>query len=108
MKRVGVFNAGLLGLSLVGLISIINPTIGVSAEEKVVAHEGVIQPTRALMNDIAKRMNNILDGILAVKGTVDLENTSFIQLTSVGPDTSLPATFLLPAACENLAPSLHL
>ncbi len=65
MKRVGFSNAGLLGLSLVGLISIINPTMGVSAEEKVVAHEGVIQPTRALMNDIAKRMNNILDGILA-------------------------------------------
>jgi hypothetical protein len=53
-----------MGLSLAGLISVVNPTEVVLAEEKVVTHEHVAEPTQVLMDEIAKRVNNILDGIL--------------------------------------------
>src|SRR3990167_8738824 len=65
MKRWRLLSVSLMGLSLVGLISVVNPTKVVLAEEKVVTHEHVDEPTQVLMNEIAKRVNNILDGILA-------------------------------------------
>ncbi|MDO8142294.1 MAG: cytochrome c [Candidatus Brocadiales bacterium] len=65
MKRLRFLSVGLMGLSLVGLISVVNPTNVILAEEKVVTHEHVDEPTQVLMNEIAKRVNNILDGILA-------------------------------------------
>ena len=65
MKRVNFLSVGLLGLSFIGVSNIANPVKVIAAEEKVVVHEGVVQPTRALMNEIAKRMSNILEGTLA-------------------------------------------
>lgn len=65
MKRRRLFSVSLMGLSLAGLISVVTPTEVVLAEEKVVTHEHVDEPTQVLMNEIAKRVNNILDGILA-------------------------------------------
>lgn len=65
MKRLRFLSVGLMGLSLAGLISVVNPTNVVLAEEKVVLHEHVDEPTQVLMNGIAERVNNILDGILA-------------------------------------------
>ena len=65
MKRWRFLSVGLMGLSLAGLISVVNPTNVILAEEKVVIHEHVDEPTQVLMNEIAKRVNNILDGILA-------------------------------------------
>src|SRR5574340_402625 len=61
----GFLSVNLLGLSLIGIINMVNPSMGSAAEEKVASHEKVMEPTKALMNDIANRMNNILDGILA-------------------------------------------
>ena len=54
-----------MGLGLVGLIGVVNPTNAILAEEKVVLHEHVDEPTQVLMNGIAARVNNILDGILS-------------------------------------------
>ena len=65
MKRLKFLSVGLMGLSLLGLTNIVNPYPVIATEEKGIAHEEVIEPTQVLMNDIAKRMNNILDGILA-------------------------------------------
>ena len=65
MKRLRLLSVSLMGLSLVGLVSVVNSTKVVLAEEKVVTHEHVDEPTQVLMNEIAKRVNNILDGILA-------------------------------------------
>ncbi len=65
MKRMGFLSAGLVGVGLVGLVSVVNPGKVVLAEEKGVAHEHVTEPTQILMDEIAKRVNNILDGILA-------------------------------------------
>ena len=64
MKRLRFLSVSLMGLSLVGLISVVNPTKVILAEEKVVIHEHVVEPTQVLMNEIAKHLNNILDGIL--------------------------------------------
>ncbi len=64
MKREGFFRIGLLGLGLVGCMYIARPSTSIAAEEKVASHEGVMEPTKVLMNDIANRVNNILDGIL--------------------------------------------
>ena len=65
MKRLRFLSVSLMGLSLVGLTTLINPAKVILAEEKVVTHERVDEPTQVLMNEIAKRVNNILDGILA-------------------------------------------
>ena len=65
MKRLRFLSVSLMGLSLVGLTTLINPAKVILAEEKVVTHEHVDEPTQVLMNEIAKRVNNILDGILA-------------------------------------------
>jgi len=64
MKRLRFLSVGLMGLSLAGLISVVNPINVILAEEKVVIHEHVDEPTQLLMNEIAKRVDNILDGIL--------------------------------------------
>lgn len=66
MKREGFFHISLLSLSLVGIMYFGNPFVSVVSgdEEKVASHEKVTEPTRVLMNSIAARMNNILDGIL--------------------------------------------
>ena len=64
MKRLRFLSVSLMGLSLVGLINVVTPAKVVLAEEKVVTHEHVDEPTQVLMNAIAKRVNNILDGIL--------------------------------------------
>ena len=64
MKRRRLLSVGLMGLSLAGLISVVTPAKVILAEEKVVTHEHVDEPTQVLMNEIAKRVNNILDGIL--------------------------------------------
>ena len=65
MKRLRLLSVGLMGLSLAGLISVVTPAKVVLAEEKIVTHEHVDEPTQVLMNEIAKRVNNILGGILA-------------------------------------------
>jgi len=65
MKRRRLLSVSLMGLSLVILLSVVNSTKVVLAEEKVVIHEHVDEPTQVLMNEIAKRVSNILDGILA-------------------------------------------
>ncbi|MEK7291504.1 MAG: cytochrome c [Planctomycetota bacterium] len=65
MNRIKFLSIGLLGMGLAGLINIVNPYMVIATEEKKVTHEKVIEPTQILMNDIAKRMNNVLDGILA-------------------------------------------
>ena len=65
MKRLRFLSVGLMGLSLAGLISVVNPTNVILAAEKVVTHEHVDEPTQVLMNEIAKHLNNILDGTLA-------------------------------------------
>ena len=65
MRRRRLLSVSLMGLSLAGLISVVTPAKVILAEEKKVTHEKVIEPTQVLMNDIAKRMNNVLDGILA-------------------------------------------
>lgn len=65
MKRWRYLSVCLMGLSLAGLLSVVNPAEVVLAEGKVVTHEHVDEPTQVLMNEIAKRVNNILDGILA-------------------------------------------
>ncbi|TLD42232.1 MAG: hypothetical protein JETT_1475 [Candidatus Jettenia ecosi] len=65
MKRMGFLTIGLLGLSLIGLGNGINFPLVSADEEEVAPHERVIEPTRALMNEIANHMENILDGILA-------------------------------------------
>lgn len=64
MKKSGLLSISLLSLSLIGLMNFVNTSLVISAEEKVLTHEKVMEPTKALMDDIAKRMNNILDGIL--------------------------------------------
>lgn len=66
MKREGFFRTSLLSLGLVGIMYLTNSSISVASgdEEKVASHEKVMEPTRALMNSIADRMNNILEGIL--------------------------------------------
>ena len=65
MKRLRFLSVSLMGLSLAGLLSVVNPTKVVLAEEKGVTHEHVAEPTQVLMDEIAKRVSNILDGILA-------------------------------------------
>ncbi|MEP9412596.1 MAG: cytochrome c [Candidatus Brocadia sp.] len=65
MKRTIFFIAGLLSISLAGLTDNFSPCTVVAAEEGTVPHEGVAEPTRILMNDIARRMDNIFNGILA-------------------------------------------
>ena len=65
MKRLRFLSVSLMGLSLAGLISVVAPAKVILAEEKVVIHEHVDEPTQVLMNEIAKRVSNILDGILA-------------------------------------------
>lgn len=65
MRRLRLLSVSLMGLSLAGLISVVNPTNIILADEKGVTHEHVDEPTQVLMNGIAKRVNNILDGILA-------------------------------------------
>ena len=65
MKRWRLLSVSLMGFGLAGLVSVVNSTKVVLAEEKVVTHEHVDEPTQVLMNEIAKRVNNILDGILA-------------------------------------------
>ena len=57
--------ASLFGIGLVGLTINSNTCTAFAAEEKVVSHEGVIEPTKMLMNEIARRMSNILEGTLA-------------------------------------------
>ncbi len=64
MKRLRFLSASLIGLSLAGLTVFIPPAKGVLAEEKMLLHEHVEEPTQVLMREIAKRVNNILDGIL--------------------------------------------
>lgn len=65
MKRLRLFGVGVIGLGLAGLVSVVAPGNAVLAEEKGVSHERVVEPTQVLMDEIAKRVNNILDGILA-------------------------------------------
>lgn len=65
LKRMGFLNIGLLGLSLIGLGNVINLPMASAAEEKIASHEQVMEPTRALMSEIADHMENILDGILS-------------------------------------------
>ncbi len=65
MKRMGFLIAGFVGVGLTGLVCAVNPGKVVLAEEKGVVHEHVTEPTQVLMDEIAKRVNNILDGILA-------------------------------------------
>jgi len=65
MKRLRFLSVSLMGLSLVGLINVVNPIKVILAEEKIVTHEHVDEPTQVLMDEIAKRVSNILDGILA-------------------------------------------
>ena len=65
MKRLRLFGVGLIGLGLAGLVSVVSPANAILAEEKGVTHEHVAEPTQVLMDEIAKRVNNILDGILA-------------------------------------------
>lgn len=65
MKRLRVLGVSLVGLGLAGLVSVVAPGSVILAEEKEVTHERVAEPTQVLMNEIAKRVNNILDGILA-------------------------------------------
>ena len=64
MRRLRLLSVSLMGLSLAGLISVVTPAKVILAEEKIVTHEHVDEPTQVLMNEIAKRVNNILDGIL--------------------------------------------
>ncbi len=66
MKREGFFHTSLLSLGLVGIMYLIHPAVSVAfgEEEKVASHEKVVEPTKVLMNSIADRMNNILEGIL--------------------------------------------
>jgi len=65
MEKLRFLSVSLMGLSLAGLTVLIHPVRGVLADEKVVLHEHVEEPTQVLMREIAKRVNNILDGILA-------------------------------------------
>ena len=65
MKRLRLLSVSFMGLSLVGLINVVNPIKVILAEEKIVTHEHVDEPTQVLMDEIAKRVSNILDGILA-------------------------------------------
>ncbi|MCF6155005.1 MAG: hypothetical protein E3K36_07080 [Candidatus Brocadia sp.] len=65
MKRSAFLIASLFGVSMVGLMNTICTSSAIATEEKVLSHEKVTEPTKVLMNDIANRMDNILDGILA-------------------------------------------
>ena len=64
MKRSAFLIASLFGVSMVGLTNIMYTCAAIAAEEKVISHEKVTEPTKVLMNDIANRMDNILNGIL--------------------------------------------
>lgn len=65
MKRSVFLIACLVGVSMAGLINTVYTRAASAAEEKVISHEKVTEPTKVLMNDIANRMDNILNGILA-------------------------------------------
>lgn len=65
MKRTVFLTVSLFGLCMLGLTDNIYTCATATAEEKVISHEKVTEPTKVLMNDIANRMDNILDGILA-------------------------------------------
>lgn len=64
MKRPMFLIAGLFSISFAGLTNNFFPCTASAAEEGVVPHEGVTEPTKVVMEDIAKRMDNILNGIL--------------------------------------------
>jgi len=65
VKRTALLIASLFGIGMVGLTNNMYTCTAIAAEEKIVAHEGVIEPTKVLMDEIAKRMSNIFEGTLA-------------------------------------------
>lgn len=65
MKRTMFLIANLFGICMLGLTNNFYTCMAIAAEETVISHEKVTEPTKVLMNDIADRMDNILDGILA-------------------------------------------
>lgn len=65
MRRVRLMSIGLLGVGLIGLMSIGTPSQVRAEDQKAIGHEGVEEPTRALMDAMSKRMTNMLEGILA-------------------------------------------
>jgi len=64
VKRAVFLMLSLFGIGVAGFIINGNTCTVIAAEEKVVPHEGVIEPTKMLMDEIAKRMSNILEGII--------------------------------------------
>lgn len=65
MKKTDFLIAGVLSITLAGLSNNFSSRMAFADEEGVVSHEGVTEPTKALMDDIARRMDNIFNGILA-------------------------------------------
>ncbi|NUO07468.1 MAG: cytochrome c [Candidatus Brocadia sp.] len=65
MKMTMFLIANVVGISMMGLTNNFYACTAIAAEEKVIPHENVTEPTQVLMNDIADQMDDILDGILA-------------------------------------------
>lgn len=65
MKRAMFLTAALFSISLAGLTNNFSPCTAIAAEEEVFPHEGVTEPTKVLMDNIAMRMDHIFNGILA-------------------------------------------
>jgi len=65
MKKTWILVMVLCGVSSAGLLNVIGSSLVIAGEKEVVVHTEVSEPTKALMNDIARRIDNILGGILA-------------------------------------------
>ncbi len=64
MKKTAFLIAGVFGICVAGLVPSMSFCMATEIGEKAISHGKVEAPTKALMNDIANRMDNILGGIL--------------------------------------------
>ncbi|MCF6157225.1 MAG: hypothetical protein E3K32_01330 [wastewater metagenome] len=64
MIQKGFLKNSFLGLCVVGLMSVVNPCAVPANEEMIPGHEKVMEPTKVLMNEIAKHIDNMLNGLL--------------------------------------------
>jgi cytochrome c' len=65
MRRMRLLGISLVGVGLIGLMGMGTSSQVRAEEQKAIGHEGVEEPTRALMDAMSKRMTNMLEGILA-------------------------------------------